>query len=74
MIPVKEGFFIMTGANIIKTKAGKFRVKYYATNGELLAVSEVLNSRQSANKNFKAMAKIFIGQTITGTPKGFFTL
>lgn len=43
---------------IVKTKAGKFRVKYVAANGELLAHSEVLNSRQSANKNIKAMGKV----------------
>ena len=44
---------------IIKTKSGKFRVKYYASNGEMLAHSEVLNSKQAANKNIKAMAKLF---------------
>lgn len=44
---------------IIKTKSGKFRVKYYAANGEMLAHSEILNSKQSANKNIKAMAKLF---------------
>lgn len=43
---------------IIKTKSGKFRVKYYAANGEMLAHSEILNSKQSANKNIKAMAKL----------------
>ncbi len=43
----------------IKTKSGKFRVKYYAANGEMLAHSELLNSKQSANKNIKAMAKLF---------------
>lgn len=40
---------------IIKTKSGKFRVKYYASNGEMLAHSELLNSKHSANKNIKAM-------------------
>ena len=45
---------------IIKTKSGKFRVKYYAANGEMLAHSEILNSKQSANKNIKAMAKLFV--------------
>ena len=45
---------------IIKTKSGKFRVKYYAANGEMLAHSEILNSKQDANKNIKAMAKLFV--------------
>ncbi len=44
---------------IIKTKSGKFRVKYIAANGEMLAHSELLNSKQSANKNIKAMGKLF---------------
>lgn len=44
---------------IIKTKAGKFRVKYYGTNGEILAVSEILETKVNANKNIAAMKKIF---------------
>ena len=47
------------GVKIIKTKSGKFRVKYYAANGEMLAHSELLNSKQAANKNVKAMGKLF---------------
>lgn len=44
---------------IVKTRAGKWRVKYYAKNGEQLAVSEVLESKKNAEKNIAAMAKIF---------------
>lgn len=44
---------------IIKTKAGKFRVKYYGSNGETLAVSEVLETNTNAKKNIAAMKKIF---------------
>lgn len=45
----------MQGPQIIKTKAGKFRVKYYGKNDEQLAVSEVLNTRANCRKNIKAM-------------------
>jgi len=45
---------------IVKTKSGKFRVKYIAANGEQLAHSELLNSKQSANKNIAAMKKLFL--------------
>lgn len=49
----------MQGPQIIKTKAGKFRVKYYGKNGEQLAVSEVLNTRNNCRKNIKAMDDLF---------------
>ena len=50
----------MTQIKITKTKAGKYRVKYYGANGEMLANSEVLNSRQAARKNIAAMQWIFL--------------
>lgn len=42
---------------ITQSKAG-FRVKYYAANGEMLAVSEVLESMANARKNIKAMTAL----------------
>lgn len=53
-------------AVITKTRDKKFRVRYYAANGEMLAVSEVLNTKANANKNIKAMANIFATRA---TPK-----
>lgn len=47
-------------AEIVKTKSGKFRVKYYAANGEMLACSEELKTKASAKKNIAAMRKLFI--------------
>lgn len=44
---------------ITPTRNGKFRVKYIAANGEPLAHSEVLNTKQAAKKNIKAMEKLF---------------
>lgn len=44
-------------AHIKKTPKG-FRVRYYANNGELLAVSEIVNSLANAKKNIKAMRKL----------------
>jgi uncharacterized protein YegP (UPF0339 family) len=43
---------------IKKTPFGKWRVKYYAANGEMLAHSEALNSKQVAEKNIAAMKKL----------------
>ena len=57
-MPIKEPK-INSGARIVKTKTGKFRVKYYGRNGEQLAVSEILNSKQSCEKNIQAMRGIF---------------
>jgi len=44
---------------ITKTPFGKWRVKYYGKNGEMLAHSEALSSKQAANKNVAAMKKLF---------------
>lgn len=45
---------------ITPTRNGKFRVKYIAGNGELIAHSEMLNTKQAAKKNIRAMEKLFI--------------
>ena len=50
---------------ITPTRNGKFRVKYIAANGEPLAHSEVLNTKQAAKKNIKAMEKLFQPAYIT---------
>lgn len=44
-----------------KGKIGGFRVRYYGSNGEILAVSEVLNTRANANKNIKAIKALMCG-------------
>ncbi len=44
---------------IVRTKNKKYRVRYVAANREIIAVSEVLNSRRSCYKNIAAMRKIF---------------
>lgn len=63
------------GVKIFKLKSGKFRVKYYATNGEMLAHSELLNSKQAANKNVKAMERIFVSDRVEITvPKDGITI
>lgn len=43
---------------IKKSKAG-WRVQYVGKNGEILAVSEVLETRGAARNNIKATAKLF---------------
>lgn len=43
--------------HIAKTKKGKFIVANIAKNGEILKVSETLNSKQAAWKNIKAEMK-----------------
>lgn len=43
--------------SIVKVKTG-YRVKYYAANGELLAMSEVLETKANANKNIRAIMKL----------------
>lgn len=43
--------------HIAKTKKGKFIVANIAKNGEILKVSETLNSKQAAWKNIKAELK-----------------
>lgn len=43
----------------------KFRVVLVAKNGEILSVSEVLNSRQSAVKNLQAQAQLGSDATIS---------
>jgi len=50
---------------IVKTKSGKFRVKYYAGNGKLLSVSEELNNKDNAKRNIKAMRKIWVTEIKT---------
>ncbi len=45
-------------ALIVKTRTGKFRVKYYAANGEMLAHSEELKTKASAKKNILSMRKL----------------
>ena len=45
-------------ASITKTRSGKFRVKYYAANGEMLACSEELKTKASAQKNVRSMRKL----------------
>ena len=52
-------------AQIVKTKNKKLRVKYFAANGEQLAVSEVLDTRNNAKKNIIAMVKLCVGNSIT---------
>lgn len=44
-------------ALIVKVRTG-YCVKYYAANGELLAMSEVLETKTNAWKNIKAMVKL----------------
>ena len=43
---------------IKKSKAG-WRVQYTGKNGEILAVSEVLTSKQNAWKNVRAMLELY---------------
>ena len=45
--------------NIKKSKDGLFFVTYHAKNGEILATSEMLKSKQSAWKNITSVYKIF---------------
>lgn len=40
---------------IVAAAKKRFRVKYYGKNGEVLAVSEVLNTRKNCDKNIQAM-------------------
>lgn len=44
--------------HILKSKSG-YRVRYTGKNGEILAVSEVLTSKQNAWKNVRATMKLF---------------
>lgn len=39
----------------------RFRVKYYGNNGEMLATSEVLNTRNNCKKNVLAFIKLAHG-------------
>lgn len=43
---------------IVAAAKKRFRVKYFGKNGEVLAVSEVLNTRKNAHKNIKAMGEL----------------
>lgn len=43
---------------IKKSKSG-YRCQYLSKNGEILAVSEVLNSKANAWKNIRAICKMF---------------
>lgn len=43
---------------IVPAAKKRFRVKYYGKNGEVLAVSEVLNTRKNCDKNIQAMRKL----------------
>lgn len=45
-------------AEIKRTRNGKYRVRYFAANGEIIAVSEVLETTTNALKNIKAMKKL----------------
>ena len=40
---------------IVDSKGGKFRVRYVGKNGEVLAVSEPLETRKNCKKNVDAM-------------------
>lgn len=46
------------GIKIVRTRNKKFRVKYYAKNGEMLSFSEVLETKANAKKNIAAMEKL----------------
>ncbi len=44
---------------IVDSKGGKFRVRYVGKNGEVLAVSEPLETRKNCQKNIDAMDRVF---------------
>lgn len=44
---------------ILSSKSGGYFVRYVANNGQIIASSEILNTKASALKNARAMAKIF---------------
>lgn len=41
---------------IVDSRGGKFRVRYIGRNGEILAVSEPLETRKNCQKNIDAMS------------------
>lgn len=45
-------------AHIVPASRKRFRVKYIAKNGEVLAISEVINTRKNALKNISSVAKL----------------
>ena len=53
-------------AEIVKTKSKKapFRVRYIGKNGEVLAVSECLNTRHNAKKNILALMNLFDSEQV----------
>ena len=51
---------------IVDSKGGKFRVRYVGKNGEVLAVSEPLETKKNCDKNILAMSKIFLGSVADG--------
>lgn len=48
--------------HILKSRSG-YRVRYIGRNNEILSVSEVLKTKQSAWKNVRAMMKVFDAKT-----------
>lgn len=50
---------------IVDSQGGKFRVKYIGKNGEILAVSEPLETRKNCSVNIQAMSKLMAAYALT---------
>jgi uncharacterized protein YegP (UPF0339 family) len=50
---------------IVDSRGEKFRVRYIGKNGEILAVSEPLETKKNCNVNIKAMSNCLIDWSVS---------